>query len=117
GKVIKKEQVAAKAGVNGASWNLQYEPPTLVALKTTPPENPHIWDEVRFQGTDTRRITHWGITAGTGVPLAAPGSYQVRLTIDGRALTRPFEVIKDPAIRASVPDLTESTQTQIRIRD
>src|SRR5262249_2150120 len=62
GKVIKTEQLIGHQGLNGASWNLQYEPPTLVALKTTPQENPHIWDETRFQGTDTRRITHWGIT-------------------------------------------------------
>jgi len=117
GKVIRTQPIVGRAGLNGASWNLQYEPPTLVALKTTPPENPHIWDEVRFQGSDTRRITHWGITAGTGVPLAAPGKYQVRLTIDGRAYTQPFEVVKDPAILASEADLVASTQMQIRIRD
>ena len=117
GKVIKTQQITGRAGLNGTSWNLQYEPPTLVALKTTPPENPHIWEEQRFQGTDTRRITHWGITAGTGVPLAAPGKYQVRLTVDGKAITQPFDVVKDPAIVASDADLVASTQMQVRIRD
>jgi photosystem II stability/assembly factor-like uncharacterized protein len=117
GKVIRTQPLTGHQGLNGASWNLQYEPPTLVALKTTPPENPHIWDEARFQGTDTRRITHWGITQGTGVPLAAPGKYQVRLTIDGKAYTQPFEVVKDPAILASDADLVASTQMQVRIRD
>ena len=37
--------------------------PRLVALRTTPPENPHIWEEPRFQGQDTRAVTHWGIEA------------------------------------------------------
>src|SRR6185369_3248580 len=50
--------------------DLRYDAPTLVALKTTPPENPYIWDEPRFQGRDTRTITHWGITPQTGVPMA-----------------------------------------------
>src|SRR4029453_1354846 len=47
----------------------------------------------------------------------APGKYQVRFTVDGTAHMQPFEVIKDPAIAASVEDLTLSTATQMRIRD
>jgi hypothetical protein len=41
----------------------------------------------------------------------------VRFTVDGTAITQPFEVIKDPAIEASVEDLQTSTATQMRIRD
>ena len=37
-------------------------------------------------GHQIRRITHWGITPQTGIPLAAPGKYQVRFTVDGTAL-------------------------------
>src|SRR5206468_8374907 len=102
GKTIRKQQLTAHQGWNGADWDLRYEAPTLVALKTTPPENPHIWDEPRFQGHDTRTITHWGITPQTGIPMAAPGRYQVRLTIDGKPLTRPFEVLKDPGVSTSI---------------
>ena len=36
-----------------------------------------------------------------------PGAYQVRLTVDGRTLTQPFEVQKDPRIQASDEDLRE----------
>ncbi len=118
GKVIRKSQnVTAHVGINRATWNLQLDPPTLVGLRTTPPENPHIWDELRFQNRDTRGITHWGITAGTGIPLAAPGKYQVRLTIAGKPFTAPFEVVKDPAVGASDADLVESSTMQMRIRD
>jgi photosystem II stability/assembly factor-like uncharacterized protein len=117
GKTIRKQQIVAHQGWNGIDWDLRYDAPTLVALKTTPPENPYIWEEPRFQGRDTRTITHWGITPQTGVPMAAPGKYQVRLTIDGKPLTQPFEVVKDPAISTSLEDLTTSTDTQIRIRD
>ncbi len=38
-------------------------------------------------------------------PTVVPGDYTVRLTVDGRVLTRPFKVIEDPRIRASAQDL------------
>jgi photosystem II stability/assembly factor-like uncharacterized protein len=117
GAHVKKQQVVGHQGWNGIDWDLRYDPPTLVALKTTPPENAHIWEEPRFQGTDTRTITHWGITPQTGIPMAAPGKYQVKVTVDGTTYTQPFEVIKDPAVGASLEDLTLSTATQVRIRD
>ncbi len=117
GKVIRTQKLSGRQGLNGMNWDLGYEGPTLVALRTTPPENPHIWEEPRFQGTDIRRITHWGITPQTGIPLAAPGKYQVRFTVDGQQYTQPFEVLKDPAVKTSIEDLQLSTQTQVRIRD
>ena len=117
GKLVKSEPLTAHQGWNGANWDLRYAPPKLVELKTTPAENPHIWEEPRFRGRDTRTITHWGITPQTGIPMAAPGRYQARFTIDGKTFTQSFEVLKDPAIAASVEDLTFSTQTQVRIRD
>jgi photosystem II stability/assembly factor-like uncharacterized protein len=117
GKAIRKQEISAHQGWNGIDWDLRYDAPTLVALKTTPPENPYIWDEPRFQGRDTRTITHWGITPQTGVPMASPAKYQVRLTVDGKTLTQPFEVLKDPTISTPLEDLTTSTETQVRIRD
>jgi photosystem II stability/assembly factor-like uncharacterized protein len=117
GKTIRTQQLTAHQGWNGADWDLRYEAPTLVALKTTPPENPQIWDEPRFQGRDTRTITHWGITPQTGIPMAAPGKYQVRFTIEGKPYAQALEVVKDPAVAASIEDLTLSTQAQVRIRD
>jgi hypothetical protein len=117
GKMYRTEEVALHQGLNGVNWDLRLDPPVLVALRTTPPENPHIWEEPRFQSTDVRRITHWGITAQTGIPMAAPGKYQVRFTVDGKEYTKPFEVVKDPAVDASDADLQLSTSTQIQIRD
>ncbi len=117
GKTIRKQEITAHQGWNGIDWDLRYDPPTLVALKTTPPENPNIWDEPRFKERDTRTITHWGITPQTGIPMAAPSKYQVRLTVDGKALSQPFDVVRDPAIATSIEDLTTSTETQVRIRD
>lgn len=117
GRILRTTEIAGHQGVNGINWDLRLDPPTLVELRTTPPENPHIWEEPRFQNTPVRRITHWGITPQTGIPMAAPGKYQVRFTVDGKEYAKPFEVIKDPAIEASDADLQLSTATQIQIRD
>jgi len=116
GKEVRKIEVNAHQGLNGAYWDLLYDAPTLVELRTTPPENPHIWEEPRFQGKDIRTITHWGITGTTGIPMAAPGNYQVRLTVGGRSYNQAFEVLKDPAVEASTATLQASTAMQVRIR-
>ncbi len=116
--VIRTFKVAAEAGLTRAMWDLRYESPTQVELRTLAPDNPHIWDEPRFQGRDTRPVTHWGIQgAQRAGPLAAPGAYTVRMTVDGQPYTRSFTVIKDPEIEASEADLVASTRAQIEIRD
>ena len=117
GKVIRTEKLKAHQGLNGAYWDLFYDTPTDVRLLTTPPENPHIWDEPRYQGKTYRTIIHWGMTPHTGTPIAAPGNYQVRLTVDGRSYTQPFEVVKDPKIKASDAVLKDSTAMQVQIAD
>jgi hypothetical protein len=117
GKAYRTEEVTLHQGLNGVNWDLRLDPPVLVALRTTPPENPHIWEEPRFQNTEVRRITHWGITPQTGIPMAAPGKYQVRFTVDGTPYTAPFVVLKDPAVATPDEDLITSTRTQMRIRD
>ena len=59
--VAKLPPVTGHAGLNRIAWDMRYAAPRLVALRTTPPENPHIWEEPRFQGQETRPVTHWGI--------------------------------------------------------
>ncbi len=118
GQVVRAQSIeGARAGLNRATWNLMYDPAKMVEIRTTPAENPHIWEEPDFRGRDTRPVTHWGISGGTATPIAAPGSYSVRFTIDGRPYTEPFEILKDPKIAASDADLAESTKMQVRIRD
>lgn len=118
GKVIRTEPLKAHQGLNGAYWDLFYDMPTDVKLRTTPSENPYIWEEPRYQDTDhVRSIIHWGIEPHTGTPLAAPGDYRVRLTVDGHSYTQPFQVLKDPRIVASDAVLRDSTAFQVQIAD
>ncbi|HEX5353604.1 MAG TPA: sialidase family protein [Rhodanobacteraceae bacterium] len=117
GKVIRTEKLDAHKGLNGAYWDLFHDMPTDVKLRTTPPENPYIWDEPRYQGKKYRTIIHWGVTPHTGTPIAAPGDYQVRLTVDGKPYVQPFRVLKDPKIAASDAVLRDSTALQVQIAD
>jgi photosystem II stability/assembly factor-like uncharacterized protein len=117
GMVARLPPAAAHAGLNRASWDLRYPPPRLVALRTTPPENPHIWEEPRFRVRDTRPITHWGIApAGVG-PIAAPGSYTVKMTVDGRSYTAPLEVRLPPGSHGTEADIQSAVRVQLKVRD
>ncbi|MGH9394341.1 MAG: WD40/YVTN/BNR-like repeat-containing protein, partial [Terriglobales bacterium] len=116
--VVRNLEVAAHAGLNRVNWDLRYDAPNAVALRTTPDDNPHIWEEPRFRGQQTRSVTHWGIEGAQHAgPLAAPGEYRVRLSLGGQNLSQSFQVIKDPAIAASDADLAASTKMQVRVRD
>jgi hypothetical protein len=118
GAVVRKlPELTARAGWNRATWDLHYEAPRLVALRTTPKEDPHIWEEPRFKAQDTRPITHWGIGQGEGGPLAAPGKYTLRMTVDGQPYTEAIEVKRAPDAHGTDADLKASTSLQVKVRD
>ncbi len=117
GALVRKLNGAAKEGLNRAEWDFHYDPPTLVAVRTPAPENPHIWEERRFRGAESRPITHWGIEEAQVGPLAAPGKYTIKLTVNGQSYTQPVTVVKDPRAPGSDADLETSFKTQLRIRN
>lgn len=117
GSHVRSMEVGAEEGLNGVVWDLLYDPPAQVELRTVPPDNPFIWEESRFEGQDTRPIVHWGIRSPqTRGPLAVPGEYTIRVTVDDQTVSRPFSVLKDPAVTTSAEDMAASTATQIRIQ-
>ena len=117
GNVIRKLQSPAHPGLNRAMWDLRYEPPTLIALRTPAPDNPHIWEDPRFHGKDSRPIIHWGIEGAQEGPLVPPGKYSVRLTVAGQTLTEPLTVLRDPKSPGSDADIETSVKALLRIRD
>ena len=119
GATIRTMKVATRAGYNRASWDLRYDAPKRVDLRTTPEDNPHIWEEPRFKGKTVRPITHWGIQGpeATG-PVALPGHYTVRLVTEGSPpQTQPLIILKSAEITSSDADLAASTRMQLRVRD
>ncbi|HZQ96132.1 MAG TPA: hypothetical protein VFA67_14040 [Candidatus Sulfotelmatobacter sp.] len=76
----KPEELPTQAGINRFVWDLHYEGVPRI------PNSPL-----------------WG--GSTDGPLALPGDYQVRLTVDGKAQTQPFKIVPDPRLKVSAEDL------------
>jgi len=75
------------AGLNRANWDLRYDPPPAFAHSFEVNGNP-------------------GLTpASPEGPLVLPGTYTLRLTVNGRRYTQPAVVRPDPRSRASTADL------------
>ena len=80
------------AGLQKVTWDLQTQP------------------VVSFPG-----MVLWGATQSG--PMALTGTYQARLTVDGKVQTQSFELKKNPWHSASDADLTEQYELASRIRD
>jgi hypothetical protein len=111
GKVLDTMQVQGRAGLNQASWDLLLPAPARPVLRSLPPDNPHIWEQGRWQGRE-RPVTHWGLGAAGWQPRAAPGKYTVRMTLNGREYTQPFEIWRDVTLPSNDADLLAGTTLQ-----
>jgi hypothetical protein len=80
------------AGLNRFTWDLRYAPASS------------------FPG-----MVLWG--GSVNGPVAPPGTYQVRLTVDGKALTQPLVVKRHPLRAATDADLAEQFALAILVRD
>ncbi|MEM6827002.1 MAG: glycosyl hydrolase [Pseudomonadota bacterium] len=75
------------------------EPPPTADMKAG--LNRFTWD-MRYPGfTDFPGMILW--TSRNGGITAVPGEYQARLTVDGEALTQPFEIRLDPRVKLEDP--------------
>ncbi|MBV9669690.1 MAG: hypothetical protein JOZ43_01930, partial [Acidobacteriales bacterium] len=64
----------------------------------------------------TRGIFYYGIGgAGTDGPLVAPGTYTVKLTVDGKTVTAPVKVMRDRNTKGSDQDIAESAALSYKI--
>jgi hypothetical protein len=66
---------------------------------------------------DSRPITHWGLAQAEVGPIAAPGKYTVKLTVDGQSFTQPLEILRTPDSHGSDADLQSSVRLQLKVRD
>lgn len=84
--------VPAEKGLNRFTWDLSYEPAT------------------RVPGS-----AHWGGFGGG--PQVLPGTYQVKLTVEGHTYTAPVEVKLDPRLKVARADLEKRLDLALKIRD
>jgi photosystem II stability/assembly factor-like uncharacterized protein len=110
GRVIRSYSArTAESGRRGGGGNL----PARAGL------NRFLWD-LRYAGVAAGSADPEGGGGRGGGPFAAPDTYTVRLTAQGKPLTRPLVVRIDPRVlQAGVTqaDLVEQTQFALRVRD
>jgi photosystem II stability/assembly factor-like uncharacterized protein len=86
------EKLPAEEGLNRFVWDMRDEAPA------------HVPGAVSWGGRPT------------GV-LVVPGTYQIKLTVGGKALTASAEIQKDPRVNVSQADLEKQSELATRIRD
>ncbi|HEY5220485.1 MAG TPA: hypothetical protein VIJ16_11785, partial [Gemmatimonadaceae bacterium] len=86
-------------GTNRVNWNLRYDDPPAFShsfeINANPGETP----------------------ASPEGPLALPGTYTFRLTVDGKTYTQTANVVNDPRSPASLADVRAQHALQIKIYD
>jgi len=86
-------RVPNKVGINAFNWNMRYP------------------DASTFEG-----LIMWA--AGTQGPTAPPGTYQVRMIVDGSPVaTQSFALKKDPRTKATAADLAAQFAFLVNVRD
>ena len=84
--------VPANVGLNRFVWDMRYPDPSS------------------FPG-----MIYWaGSTRG---PVAVPGNYTVKITVDGKISTQPLVIRKDPRTPGTVQDLQKQLDLSMQIRD
>jgi photosystem II stability/assembly factor-like uncharacterized protein len=88
----REKSLPADAGMNRFAWNLRYR-----------------WPE-HAQPDE-------GESFLSGGPMAVPGTYEVKLSVDGKALTRELQVKLDPRVHVSQADLEKQFELSMKVRD
>ncbi len=88
----KEPKAPAEAGMNRFAWNMRY------------PDATNVPGAIFWAGS-------------VDGPIAAPGDYQVRLTVGDQSWTEPFEIRKDPRVAATQEDLDAQFDLLLKIRD
>jgi photosystem II stability/assembly factor-like uncharacterized protein len=116
GNVVRKYPARRQAGEDAGGD--EEEGPGRGRERPLPTEaglNRFVWD-MRYEGAS--RVPRSPLWAGnTEGPIALPGNYQVRLTVQGKPYTAPLEIRPDPRIKATEQDLDRQFDLLMKIRE
>src|SRR5262249_50395667 len=97
GQVVRKYPPKPQAGEEAGNDEGFGRPPEQ-GLPMEAGLNRFVWD-MRYEGAT--RVPRSPLWAGnTDGPVALPGNYQVRLTVNGKQYTAPLEIVRDPRLKA-----------------
>ncbi|HXG09502.1 MAG TPA: hypothetical protein VNK04_06905 [Gemmataceae bacterium] len=90
---VKKTKLGTEVGVNRVVWDLHYRGAEVIKGAKVDAGDPKVG------------------------PLVNPGTYTLRLTVDGQTRTTTVEVKPDPRVQATTAELNEQLQLALAIRD
>ncbi|HVS80294.1 MAG TPA: hypothetical protein VHE60_01000 [Pyrinomonadaceae bacterium] len=108
GKTVQTIRGSRSAGINRVWWNLRTEQSKEVRLRTSPLYAP----EVRLNAEGWRPLPE----SGRMTVLVPPGTYTVKLSVDGQEFSQPLVVRKDPNSGGSEDDVQKQTAMLFDLR-
>ncbi|MDX6557901.1 MAG: hypothetical protein QOF72_950 [Blastocatellia bacterium] len=108
GQTVRTIRGTRNAGINRVWWDLRTEQSREVRLRTSPAYAP----EVRVGPEGWRALPEGGRMA----LLVPPGTYTVKLTIDGQEFSQPLTVLKDPNVAGNDGDIQKQTAMLFDLR-
>ncbi len=93
----KRKPLSAEVGLNRAEWDIRYDDPEAFI----------------HDAQDVMQATIGGTKEAVPGPLALPGNYTVRLTVDGKTYSQPLVVKNDPRSPASQSDLEKFHEVEM----
>jgi len=108
GQTVRTIRGSRNPGFNRVWWDLRTEQSTEVRLRTSPAYAP----EVRLNAEGWRPLPEGGRIS----LLVPPGTYTVKLTIDGQEFSQPLAVLKDPNAGGNDSDIQKQTAMLFELR-
>jgi photosystem II stability/assembly factor-like uncharacterized protein len=108
GQTVRTIRGTRTAGINRVWWDLRTEQSKEVRLRTSPLYAP----EVRLNPEGWRSLPE----GGRMNVLVAPGTYTVKLSVDGQEFSQPLVVRKDPNSGGSEDDIQKQTAMLVELR-
>jgi len=110
GRMIRSLKGTKKKGINRIWWDLRYEPPTELKLRTSPVGHPHVVVGPKGWRPYSEGDEYRG-------PKVIPGTYVVKLTVGVKELTQKLVVKKDPHSVGSIEGIEAQVKVLLEIHD
>jgi photosystem II stability/assembly factor-like uncharacterized protein len=94
--------VSPKAGVHRFSWDLRYDP---------------VGGPVEQSGEEAQGAVPHRTYPVVNAPWAPPGTYTVRLSVNGRSFTQPLTLLLDPRVKTPAPALARLASLSRQLYD
>lgn len=101
GQTVQTIRGTRNVGMNRVWWNLRTDNSKEVRLRTSPPYAP----EIRLNAEGWRPLPE----GGRMTVLVPPGTYTVKLSVDGQEFSQPLTVLKDPNAGGADADIQKQT--------